>query len=973
MPFNFRSIIKGFRSNTTSRRRVAEASTNVESMEQRALLSAANFGFANSFEGGAVENANDVATDADGNIYTVGSFSGTTDFDPGNGSSELTSQGGLVRTDGFISKLDADGDFVAVGQFASDNDVDVTGIAIDSAGNLYVTGQYSDTTDFDPTAGVTTMNGAAGDAFLAKLDSSLNLQWVNRFAGNGAIRTNGVAVDADGNAYIAGWFSKTIDFLSGPGTKKKTAVGKQDGYVAKFDTNGNSKFISRFEGDSGLNKSRVVDIDADSRGNLYLTGWFGGDVDFDPKSDVTMLSSEGGRDAFVTHLDRQGRLSWVRQIGGIDGDEGRAIAIDQATNDVYVGSTHVGTVDFDPTTEIDNRTTSSTDRVNGHESFITRYDSSGTRVFTNQFSEGNGDLGVTALAVDEEGDFYVTGGMSGQIDFDANTNVANFDATAGQDVFAAKYNSDGEFIWAGLGDPEYATGIAVAEGGAVHVVGEGSGGSFENTTVGSGAYVWQTIQTVVYELPEDVTDVVVRRNGGLFEVYDAITTSILESGDISTTAGLVLDGSQTSSLNVTVDYDHGGAFTLPAGIDIDGNNTSDDVKVVGTAGLKSVYWTEQSEIIVNGGTDVRFTNFEQLDMYSFEESTLRSSDNNDRITVTAVSDLAGGEFSGLVAGKNAGVDFVQLRVYDVPTFNIRMAAADDQVSFDSNAFSMRGLTNLAVFGAGGDDTMSADGSDLTLDVSGGLLSFDGGSGNDMLAIEGDVDMELDTDRLTAGGAALLHEEIELAQLIGGDSANVISARKFEGQIVAEGRGGDDTVIGSKGGDTLSGGSGADAINGREGSDVIRGGSGEDTIRGNSGNDRIGGGNDKDIIYGQKGSDTLMGGAGADELDGGADNDALHGEEGSDMYVVDADNDANELFVALITGNVVSIEQTIAGERAVSERDTIEQDADDEVFVNLFAGDDTINVAANVTLDGTVDGGGGSDTCNAPNNWDSVNC
>ncbi|MFK7820056.1 MAG: SBBP repeat-containing protein [Planctomycetaceae bacterium] len=974
MPFNVRSILKSLHSNKKSRRRVVESASAVEKMEARELLSAANFGFVSSFEGGALQEASAAATDSDGNVYTVGNFVGTTDFDPGAGELPLTSQGATATTDGFISKLDANGAFVAAGQFASDSDVEVTGIATDVDGNLYITGQYSDVTDFDPTAGVSFLNGTDGDAFVVKLDSSLNLQWAKRLAGNGSIVANGIAVDGDGDAYVAGWFSKTIDFLPGPGTKKKTAVGKRDAYVVRFDTDGNSKYVSRFEGD-GSNRSQITDIDADGPGNVFVTGWFGGDTDFDPKSGETILSSAGGRDAFVSRLDRSGALMWVRQLGGVDGDEGRAIAIDQSTRDVYVGSSHVGTVDFDPSPAFDDRSTNSDDRTTGHENFITRYDLSGTRVWTNQFSENAGDLAVADLAVDVEGDFYVTGAMSGIMDFDTNTNVADFEATSGQDVFAAKYDADGNFIWAGLGDPEHANGIAVADGGAVYVVGDGSGGNFADTVVGPGAFVWQTIQVLTYEVPADVTDVVIRRSGDLFEIYDANAAVVLESGDISTTAGIRVDGSNTGSLDVTVDYDHGGSFTMPLGIELEGSSGGNDVvTIVGDASLNGVYLAESSEVEIDGASDVLFKEFEQFNMHAFDKATLRTGDGEDNVRVTADADLAGGEHSATMSGKVNSTDFVPFRVYDVSEINVRTLGGSDRVRFEQDSLDTRGLVDLFVFGGGGDDTMLVDGGRLTLDTSGGLINFDGGVDDDTLAVEGDVDFEMDNSRLAStGGGAIFFTELETGRLTGGDSANRITARNFQGNVIIDGKAGNDTLIGAQGADTIIGAAGDDAINGREGHDVIRGGSGDDTIRGHDGNDRIGGGNDNDIIYGQKGSDTLMGGDGADELDGGADNDALHGEGGADMFMVDADDAANQLLVRVIASSVVSIEQMEPGDNVVTERDTIEQDAEDEVFVNLFDGDDIISVADNVTLDGTVDGGTGSDTCSAPTRWNSVNC
>ena len=112
MPFSLRSLFASLSETRTARRRAVETGVNVEPMETRALLSATAFGFVAGFDGGAVENAQDVATDSTGAVYSVGSFAGTTDFDPGPGSFPLTAQGPSAETDAFISKLDSEGNFV---------------------------------------------------------------------------------------------------------------------------------------------------------------------------------------------------------------------------------------------------------------------------------------------------------------------------------------------------------------------------------------------------------------------------------------------------------------------------------------------------------------------------------------------------------------------------------------------------------------------------------------------------------------------------------------------------------------------------------------------------------------------------------------------------------------------------------------------------------------------------------------------
>jgi Ca2+-binding RTX toxin-like protein len=108
--------------------------------------------------------------DGSGNVYTTGHFSGTADFDPGAGTFDLTSAGG---DDVFVSKLDADGNFVWADQLGGTSDDVGRGVAVDGSGNVYTTGYFSATADFDPGAGTFDLTSAGGyDVFVSKLEAA---------------------------------------------------------------------------------------------------------------------------------------------------------------------------------------------------------------------------------------------------------------------------------------------------------------------------------------------------------------------------------------------------------------------------------------------------------------------------------------------------------------------------------------------------------------------------------------------------------------------------------------------------------------------------------------------------------------------------------------------------------------------------------------------------------------------------------
>jgi len=137
--------------------------------------------WAKSMGGTNLEESVSIAVDDSGNIYTTGYFQGTTDFDPGLGTFNLTSAG---VQDIFISKLDASGNFVwakSIGEISTDIGYS---IAIDVSGNVYTAGYFYGTADFDPGAGTFNLTSAGGqDIFISKLDASGNFVWAKSMGG----------------------------------------------------------------------------------------------------------------------------------------------------------------------------------------------------------------------------------------------------------------------------------------------------------------------------------------------------------------------------------------------------------------------------------------------------------------------------------------------------------------------------------------------------------------------------------------------------------------------------------------------------------------------------------------------------------------------------------------------------------------------------------------------------------------------
>ena len=258
-----------------------------------------------------------IAVDDSGNVYTTGAFQGTADLDPGAGIFNLTAAGSIAP-DIFVSKLDSAGNFVWARQMGGTGYGNPTGIAVDDSSNVYTTGVFSGTVDFDPGAGIFNLTSAGSihrDIFVSKLDSAGNFVWDRQMGGTSNKEPAGIAVDGSGNVYTTGVFSGTGDFDPGAGIFNLTSAGSiaPDIFVSKLDSAGTFVWTRQM---GGTGYEYPAGIAVDGSGNVYTTGVFSGTVDFDPGPGVFTRTSAGRDDVFVSKLDGGPPLPAISE-GGI--------------------------------------------------------------------------------------------------------------------------------------------------------------------------------------------------------------------------------------------------------------------------------------------------------------------------------------------------------------------------------------------------------------------------------------------------------------------------------------------------------------------------------------------------------------------------------------------------------------------------------------------------------------------------------
>ncbi|MFN0177050.1 MAG: SBBP repeat-containing protein [Saprospiraceae bacterium] len=381
---------------------------------------APNLLWAKQFGGTGSDRGNSVFVDNSGNVYTTGYFTGTVDFDPGPGSFNLSAAAGYTNV--YVSKLDASGNFIwAKGWGAGAGN----SIAVDANGNVYTTGRFGGTADFDPGPGVynlTSVNAPNNQAFISKLDPSGNFIWARQCGGHSA---SSIAVGPNGNVAITGGFSGKFDFDPGPAVFNLTsATNMEDICVTSLDASGNFLLAKRMGGAS-LDYAYSIAIDA--QGNIYTTGLFQSTVDFDPGPGIFNLTqpSTSLTEIFVSKLDASGNFVWAKNWGSPDNsmaDSGNSIVLD-ATGNIYTTGIFNSTADFDPGTGTYNLTS-----IGNTDVFVSKLDPSGNFLWAARHGGANLDQGL-GIALDTSENVYVSG-----------------QSPSGKGI-ALKFDASGNFVW----------------------------------------------------------------------------------------------------------------------------------------------------------------------------------------------------------------------------------------------------------------------------------------------------------------------------------------------------------------------------------------------------------------------------------------------------------------------------------------------------------------------------------------------
>ncbi len=887
------------------------------------------------------EGLTSVAVDPLDNAHVVGRFNGTLVLDAGT---TLTFDNAVEQAN-FIAKYDGAGSLAWA--YGTDERVYFYSVATDDSGNTFVTGVFKGTVDFGFGPGSETLENGSGqyNLFVARYDADGSLAWVTGTGPSvGSQDAYDVTVDGAGNVLITGRVDGSVDFdPSTPGVATVEGVNGASMFVAKYDAAGQFQWVTTPQTNQVGDIGQAVTTDG--AGNVYVTGQFGGSVDFDAGPGTAHLVATGGTDHFVARYDVDGTLVWVTGPGASSGIEaGFGVAVDPSGNTHVVGDLY-GTADFDPRPDVTVTEAAGDDR----QFFLARYTPDGllSHPETSIESGPSGLVATTSATFDLASDapsatfLYQLDGRSVTAATDPLTlsglgqgghtlTVWAKDSAGNADLTPAKRTwmidstpPDTSFATApaagGTTGPNVTLDFAATEDSV----------TFE-LKLDSGNFSLTTDPRVLSGLSDGEHTIEVRAidAAGNLDPTPATRTWIVDatapdteivSGPDSLTAAASATFDFSSELDATFQYklDDGGYLAATDPLTLTGLSEGEHTLTVraidayGNADTTPATWTWTIDSlppdteIVSGPAGITGSTTATFDLSSEPDATFEYKlDDGDYLPATDPLTLTGLPDGPHVLAVRAIDDagnadtspanwewVVDLTPPGAPT----VAGFADNTGDPADALTTD--RTLVIFGEAEPSALihvRRDGVEVgtaaadtagawTFDDSATTLAF-GRHVYSATAEDAVGNAGPPSDGLTvlvAGGSATNGDDV----LAGTAAANAIDGKNGDDTIYGED--GNDTLKGGNGNDSLAGGGDRDALWGGGGDDTLAGGDGNDTVFGENGNDRIDGGAGDDRLEGGAGSDRVEGGAGDDTVSGGDGNDTIFGGDGADRLLPQA--------------------------------------------------------------------------------------
>ncbi len=396
------------------------------------------------FGGTLDDDIYDVAVDSQGDVIVVGGFTGTVDFGGGPFTTPSSS------SDIFVAKYSSAGAHLWSKQYSGIGVDRANAVAVDTLGNVLVTGIFQSTVDFG--GAIHTSFSGTTDIFVLALDSAGMYLLSSAFGDAGTDQGESVAFDSASNAIVVGRIGSSVDFGGGflPWN------GSDDAFIVKFSSFGLHQW-SRSFGDS-MNQN-FKDVATDAAGNVYVTGSFAGTTDFGGGA----ATSQGSVDAMLVKYSSAGNHVWTRLFAGTGSQNGNNISIDTQGNPVLAGQ-YQGVVDFGLGMQMS---------AGLSDIFVAKYTSNNALAWVRGFGDAASQVGW-GIDLDTQNNVVFAGSMGGAIDFGGGT----LTSAGGNDMYAVKLSSSGNHTWSRRGGDaleQLARAVATDSSNNAYVVGRFQG------------------------------------------------------------------------------------------------------------------------------------------------------------------------------------------------------------------------------------------------------------------------------------------------------------------------------------------------------------------------------------------------------------------------------------------------------------------------------------------------------------------
>lgn len=425
----------------------------------------AQFSWAEKMGGTGISSSSDMITDNFGNTYLVGQFnSPSATF----GSITLTGPGNTSSSDVYVAKYNTDGVAQWVKGIQGNGEDTGIGVDLDGQGNVYVTGTYRDSLWVGDSL-FTSVQSNTRDVFVAKFDNNGDFIWAQRAYGPLQVEVFDIAVHDNGDFYITGAYNGDPDF---GGVPFPSPGNNEVSYLAKYNADGQLVWLDYQYGTAGGGQSSRqsgAEVAIDPNGQqVYMAGWFSGDVTWGGTGGITLSSLGEQANPFLARYDSMGNIQWVKRFGAYQNQffNSEPIVNDLAvksTGDVILLAQFGGGIIFNDTDSVETDQSITTGSWH-YESFLVSYDSLGSYQWRSMIVGDEAE--ASDMALDGSDNIYLTGSVDGDIDFGA---IQHSQSTGSP--FIAKFNSNGMAL-------SSLYGAVYSEAGKMEISVDGNGNTY---------------------------------------------------------------------------------------------------------------------------------------------------------------------------------------------------------------------------------------------------------------------------------------------------------------------------------------------------------------------------------------------------------------------------------------------------------------------------------------------------------------